>query len=271
MDLKPLSIKNRYTMNPYPYSVIEELPTIHRPLSDLFEPEGLVSTVGMLEQDSVHLWVIYRVGSHSWATDADRLLSENERHRAQRFRSDKDRNLFVSGRYFARILLASYTGISPEQVTIGTDEFGKPFSDMGLHFNISHSHDLLLLGFSDTAIGVDIERKDPLTPIERLGKSHFAETEVQQLMIDGKAGRVDTFFDTWTKKESVIKGIGRGLHIPLQGFNVVNRDGNVQWDLPDGSDYGDWYVRGVATNPGYASAYATQSPASKLCTFHVGY
>ncbi|MEX2585650.1 MAG: 4'-phosphopantetheinyl transferase superfamily protein [Balneolaceae bacterium] len=240
-------------------------------MSDLFDPEVLLSTVGRLEEGGVHLWVIYRVGSHSRTNDEARLLSEHERYRAQRFRSDRDRNLFVSGRYYTRILLAGYAGISPEQVTIGTDAFGKPFSDVGLHFSISHSRDLLLLGFSDTSIGVDIEQKDPLTAIERIGKNHFAEAEVQQLMIDEEAGRLDTFFNTWTKKESVIKGIGRGLHISLQGVNVANRDGCVRWEIPDGPSYGSWYVRGVETNPGYASAYATQNPASKLRTFHVEY
>lgn len=258
-------------MNPYPCSVIAKFPTIHRPLRDLFDSETLSSSVGRLEEDSVHLWVIYRVGSHNPANGAVHLLNEQERNRAQRFRSDRDRNLFVSGRYFTRILLACYAGISPEHITIDTDAFGKPFSDVSLHFNISHSNDLLLLGFSDTAIGVDIEKKDPLIEIERLGKNYFAETESQQLMIDEEVGRLDTFFDTWTKKESVIKGIGKGLHIPLQGFDVTNRDGNVRWDLPDGLSYGDWYVRGVETNPGYASSYATQNPASKLRTFHVGY
>lgn len=258
-------------MNPYPCSEIAEFPTIHRPLSDLLDFEALSSSVGRLEEDSLHLWVIYRVGSQSRVNGADRLLSEHERHRAQRFRSDRDRNLFISGRYFTRILLACYARISPGEVTIGTDAFGKPFSDVALHFNISHSHDLLLLGFSDTPIGVDVELKDPLTTIERLGKSHFAEAEFQQLMADEEAGRVDTFFDTWTKKESVIKGIGKGLHIPLQGFNVATRDGNVRWDHPIGHRHGDWYVRGVETNPGYASAYATQNPVSKLRTFHVGY
>lgn len=258
-------------MNPSPCSVIAEFPTIHRPLSDLFDSEALSSSVGRLEEGSVHLWVIYRVGSHNRVNGAVDLLSEQEQIRADRFRSERDRNLFVSGRYFTRILLACYAEISPEHITIETDAFGKPFSDVRPHFNISHSNDLLLLGFSDTPIGVDIEQKDPLIEIEHLGMNHFAEAEVQRLMTDKETGRLDTFFDTWTKKESVIKGIGKGFHIPLQEFDVVNRDGNVRWDLSNGQSYGDWYVRGVDTNPGYASSYATQNPASKLRTFHVGY
>lgn len=238
---------------------MEESTVIDRSLNDIFNPEVLTTHVERLEGQGVHLWVINSDCCRDRLTESEYWLSEDEQNRAQRFRFGRDRELFVTGRHLTRVLLAHYTDSTPEKVTIEPNAFGKPLTDSRLHFNISHSHDQLLLGFSDSPIGVDIERKDSSMEIERFGELHFSQSEYKQMMTNEKAGRKDAFFDIWTKKESLVKGIGEGLHIPFKMFNVAVRDGCVQWDLPTGHTYGDWYVRGVDVVPGYASAYATRN------------
>ncbi|MGM0507031.1 MAG: 4'-phosphopantetheinyl transferase family protein [Bacteroidota bacterium] len=238
---------------------MKEPTVVDRPLNDIVDPEDLSARVERLNEREVHLWVI---NSRDWQNridDPECFLSEDERNRADRFRFPRDRDLFVAGRHATRLLLAHYTDGTPETVSIEPNAFGKPLSDARLHFNISHSHDQLFLGFSDSPIGVDIEKKDPSMEVERFGELHFARAEYLRMMTNKEVERQDTFFDIWTKKESLVKGIGEGLRIPFKMFNVAVQDGCVQWDIPSGHTYGDWYVRGVDVVPGYASAYATRS------------
>ena len=230
---------------------------VKRTLEDLLDLEVLSNSVGRLGKRDVHLWVANRVSCRERNNLAEFFLSEDEQNRAQRFRFSRDRDLFVMGRYITRRLLAHYAGSTPDKVKIVTDASGKPSTDLGLNFNISHSHDQLLLGFSDSVIGVDIEKKDYLADLESLGDSHFSEIEFQIMMDDAKGKRCDTFFEIWTKKESLVKGIGKGLGLSLQDFNVMGCNGKVQWCLP-AVQTGDWYVRELEAEPGYKSAFATQ-------------
>jgi len=248
---------------------MEEVAVINRVLKDISDSEALSNAVGRLDVPDVHLWLINRVGCRDRNNLSEYFLSEDEQNRAQRFRYSRDRDLFVMGRHITRILLAHYTGGTPDKVKIVPDAYGKPSTDVSLYFNIAHSHDQLLIGFSDFVIGVDIEKKDSSVEIERLGESHFTEKEFQMMINDVNDKRCDTFFEIWTKKESLVKGIGKGLSISLQDFNVMGRDGKVQWSLPGGQNYGDWYVRDFESKLGYKSAFATQNPSANLCHFQL--
>ncbi len=195
------------------------------------------------------------------------VLNEDEQNRARRFRFRKQHDMFVIGRYITRILLAYYNGCTPENVKIIPDSFGKPKCDSDLFFNISHSGDQLLLGFSKSEIGVDIEWNNPAVDIERVGKRHFSEIEFQKIMSCTEPERIEAFFEIWTKKESLIKGIGKGLSIPLQEFDVTNCNGKVLWEVPNRQNYGNWYVHNIETKHGFKSAFATQMESVDLSYF----
>lgn len=242
---------------------------IHRTLEEIFNTEVLSNRVGRLEEHDVHLWVINRVECRDQNNYSEYFLNEDEQNRAQRFRFSRDRDLFVMGRYITRKLLAHYSGSTPEMVKIVPDASGKPLSDLKLCFNISHSCDQLLLGFSNSVIGVDIEKKNSSADIESIGESHFSEIEFQMMMNDTKNRRCDKFFEIWTKKESLVKGIGKGLSISLQDFNVTGWYGKVQWNHSSGQTYGDWYVREFDAMPGYKSAFATMNETINLSHFHL--
>lgn len=164
-------------------------------------------------------------------------------------------------------MLAYYTESTPESVKILPDSFGKPFCNTNLFFNVSHAHDQLLLGFSKSEIGVDIERIDPAVDIEKIGERHFSEIELQEMMSCIRNERANTFFEIWTKKESLVKGIGKGLRIPLQNFNVINQNGKVVWEFPTENDYGNWYAKNIETAQGYKAAFATQKKTVDISYF----
>lgn len=234
---------------------------------DIFDSQMLSNKVEKLEEQDVHLWGIHRNVYNELKNYSEYFLNEDEQNRAQRFRFRKDHDLFVIGRYITKILLAYYTENTPESVKINPDSFGKPTCEMDLFFNISHSDDQLLLGFSNSDIGVDIERNDPVVDIERIGERHFSEIELQKIMNCTIDERAEAFFEIWTKKESLIKGIGKGLSIPLQDFNVTNRNGKVLWEFPPEANYGNWYVQNIETKQGFKSAFATQNEIVDLSYF----
>ncbi len=75
---------------------------------------------------------------------------------------------------------------------------GKPYcSDM--FFNISHSGDLVVLCTASSEIGVDIEKIRGRNM--KAAKKCFNENE--------KVSTTEEFFDMWTKKESIIKYLGK--------------------------------------------------------------
>ena len=239
----------------------------HRNLVNIFDFQILSNKVEKLEEHDVHLWGIHRNIYDELKNYSEYFLDEDEQNRAQRFRFRKHHDLFVIGRYITKLLLAYYTESTPEGVKIVPDSFGKPTCELNLFFNISHSGDRLLLGFSNSQIGVDIEKYDPTVDIDRISKSHFSEMELQNMMNGTKEERAKTFFEIWTQKESLIKGIGKGLSIPLQDFSVTSQDGKVTWKFPAAKDYGDWYVHNIETKQGFKSAFATQYEAGDLSYF----
>lgn len=245
--------------------------TLIRPNSDcLLNTEVLTDHVSKLSNSDIHIWSVNRNNHSDQKSYSEHLLDEKEQSRAQKFRFKKDRDLFVIGRCITKILMAYYTNRSPKEVKIRPDVCGKPTSNLNLFFNLSHSGDQLLLGFSNSCIGVDIEKLNPQVDIKSVGKSNFSEVEFEILMNASDENKIATFFEIWTKKESFIKGIGKGLSIPLTTFNVTAQNGKVHWDLPSENMYGDWYVRKFGGNQGYRSAFATQSSTVNLSYFCLG-
>lgn len=227
----------------------------------------LFNKVGELKKQEIHLWVANRNIYNNQKSYSEYFLNDYEKNRAQRFRFKKDHDMFVIGRYTARILLAYYTQRVPEDVMILPDPFGKPTSDLDLYFNISHSNDQLLLGFSNSEIGVDIEKTNLSISAEWFSKNNFSETEFQVLEKTPLSERIDTFFEIWTKKESLVKAIGKGLSLSLKDFDVADPNGKIYWMPGAKNKYSDWYVRKIESIQGYKSAFATQNPTAKLSYF----
>ena len=81
-------------------------------------------------------------------------------------------------------------------------ENGKPYCD-DVFFNISHSGKYVVLATADSEIGIDIEK------IRDTEKRLFAEDFASK----------EEFFEMWTKKESIIKYLGKTI-ISMKNINV---------------------------------------------------
>lgn len=93
--------------------------------------------------------------------------------------------------------------------------FGKPYLlDSPFHFNISHSGKTVVCCFSKHEIGVDIEQ------ISDVNYMNFQSVFTQrELCLIDEMG-TDKFFELWTRKESAVKAIGKGMSIPLLKIEI---------------------------------------------------
>ena len=156
------------------------------------------------------------VGEHVGALDrySAELLSRSERERLQSYRSRAAAERYVLTRALVRLVLAERLDMAPAAVPVGRTDAGKPIVTGGVHFNVSHSGDLILLAVSgDRDLGVDIERQRDvarvsaliarwLTPVER--------AEVARLVEQG-ATTSGAFLRVWSFKEARLKALGVGI------------------------------------------------------------
>ena len=150
-------------------------------------------------------------------------LTPQERQRAAQLRLPLVRAAFVSSRAFLRTILASYTGISPQQLDFKHGSNGKPelLNYEGLHFNLSHSRTHLACAVSrEFALGIDVEDVREMKDLEQIARRFFSPLEVSALDELDPAARPEAFFRCWTRKEAFIKATGEGLSRGLATFAV---------------------------------------------------
>lgn len=156
------------------------------------------------------------------------LLAPDERERARRFRFDRDRIHFTVARGILRQILSPLAGVSPEELTFGYGDRGKPHLTTGndggqLQFNVSHSggRALYAIAFS-RRVGVDLESFRPVEALQ-LARRFFCDRESEKLRLESPAERQTAlFFQLWTAKEAFLKATGTGL--------IGLKDVEILWD-----------------------------------------
>lgn len=192
-----------------------------------------------------------------------RLLSTDERDRAERFHFDHDRRRYAVAHAAMRRLLAAYAGCAPQELRFATSARAKPVLSgpgAGLHFNLSHSGELALLGVSpDAALGVDIERVRRLDDGAALAGANFSAREYAAWRAVPPGQRDLAFFLCWTRKEAYVKAVGEGLYLPLDRFDVTLAPGEPARILSLDGDAGAaaaWSLHDLDPGAGYAAASA---------------
>lgn len=154
--------------------------------------------------------------------EAFALLNTKEQHRAKRYHFSRHQRRFTMARAILRVILARYQQVDPKSLEFIENQYGKP-SVAGapfLHFNLSHSQDLALLGIGyQYPLGIDLEyfANRSLTGISEL---MFSSAELASFSETITANRSLSFFHIWAQKEAFIKACGMGLSYPTQQFDV---------------------------------------------------
>jgi len=159
------------------------------------------------------------------------LLSGEEQKRYARYRKEETKKAFLCARI---ILREEFRKLKiPFDMEINFNKYNKPFlSDYpDFHFNISHSGNYVMLGFSRYPLGVDIERIVTYnkSTIMKLAKIVFHKTEVQLLLQQIENEAQFLFTKLWSIKESFIKAIGKGFYADTKSFTINNINSRVPY------------------------------------------
>ena len=189
-------------------------------------------------------------------------LAPDERKRAERYRFARDRRRYVAARGALRELLGREVGLAPERVAFVYGPQGKPALgvESDVRFNLSHSGEVGLLAVARGAeVGVDVEEVRADFATDEIAERYFSEAERVVLRAMSPEARAAAFFACWTRKEAILKGVGGGLYIDLDGFDVTvapdepvrlvaSRDPAVDARL--------WWLGSLDVGDGYAAAVA---------------
>lgn len=238
------------------------------------------SKVPPLAFEGVQVW---RLSLAAGATDGFyRLLSEDERRRADGIRVPPVREEFVAGRGLLRLLLGGAIGIDPAEIELGTERNGKPClaHPAGVEFNVSHSDGMVLIALSRaSAVGVDVEfisegfaEGADFTGIAResFPRGEFAAIARTPA---GRA-RLLAFYRAWTRREAVAKADGRGIASLLK-YQVFRADefGECRVSLAgtadDAAESGavNYFVQSPKAGPQHLASVASRKPRQALALY----
>lgn len=195
----------------------------------------------------------------------EQCLSDDETSRAARYVFAKDRDQFVLCRGLLRQFLGSYLGVDPGDILFGAQDVGKPtlagrFGDSRIQFNISHSNQVALFGFTcDRQIGVDVEMLRSDVDVRGLADRFFSIQEREELSKVSNDLAHRAFFSCWTRKEAYVKAVGSGLQLPLDSFSVSLTPG--QPVLLTGLSNDKWQIFSLDTMKDYAAAAIIEKPS----------
>jgi 4'-phosphopantetheinyl transferase len=224
-----------------------------------------------LPEGEVHVWRRALPAPPERLAQLRALLSADERERAERFRREQDRQEFESSRGYLRELLGYYLEADPAGLRFDYNPQGKPEVPGDLRFNVSHSGGLALYAFSRArAVGIDLERHRSDVAHDSIAERFFSPAEVEALRTLPESGRLEGFFNCWTRKEAYVKARGESLIHPLRAFDVSLVPGEPARLLatrPDPAEASRWWMRALDLGPGWSAAVLAERPVARLRRF----
>lgn len=221
-----------------------------------------------LNEGEIHLWRVPLEIDTRTQISYWRILSQDEKDRADRFKFVKDKVKFIAGRGALRILLAKYLCLEPQDVEISYWKNGKPQCPTNIEFNLSNSGDWAVIGITlNELLGVDIELSERTIEFEKIGRRFFSPMEYSELL-NSKEETIHTcFYNCWTRKEAFIKALGDGLSFPLDQFAVTCKPGvkpELIETLWDHSERYQWSLWGFKIGHNYIGAIASRSKPKSI-------
>lgn len=122
---------------------------------------------------------------------------------------------------------------------------GKPFTNNGLHFSMTHNGKMIACVVGDEEVGLDVEEMKPID--WELFRNYFSKEEWGKIL--KSENLLSIFYQYWTVKEAVLKLLGAGMPDNLDQFDIqlpnVTYD-NRQYHVITGEKLG--YCYAIATH-----------------------
>lgn len=127
----------------------------------------------------------------------------------------------IAADHLCRSAISAFCGVSSDSIIFKKNKHGKPFAaDLPVHFNISHSRNIVACAVSDREIGIDIEKIREVNP---RSAERFATDDELEYIKNSKNG----FFEIWTLKEAYFKCIGTGLGSDIKNISFKINSSSV--------------------------------------------
>ena len=217
--------------------------------------------------NEVHLWLVNLNISSQEIEQLTNTLSTDEIARADRFKFEEHKNRFIAARGFLRQILSNYfqkssKGDSRIVPMFEYSDRGKPkLLNTNLQFNVSHSQDIALYGFTNhNLIGIDLEYLRSNVECDKIAKRFFNERESQIINNLSKDKQAQTFFHFWTIKEAYLKATGEGLGGGLETVEIeFNR--NLEAELlaiaNNEIEPNNWFFKSFIPEPDFVASVAS--------------
>lgn len=200
------------------------------------------------------------------------VLSADEQDRAARFVFVRDRRRFAASRGVLRNLLCQHIGGRPENVRFTYSAKGKPalidhFHHARIHFNLSHSEEIVVVGLACEPLGVDVEYLGRPVEEQAIAARLFSPAEMARFHELSPDQRTRGILQCWTRKEALVKAKGDGLSLPLEDFTVTFSPGEPPRIVALGGNTRvteDWWLFHLEPAPDYVGAVAIRGRDWKL-------
>lgn len=213
-----------------------------------------------------------------WIAAAGDYATPQEKADAGRFRHAIDAARRLVGRALARRML----GPAPDRPLTGDfalSAWGKPLCPPALpgptaepaapDFSIAHSGDMVWVAVCQAGpVGIDVEHTRPLPDLHGLAAQLHPQERADILALP-EPERMAAFFRCWTRKESVLKALGRGLALPLSGFRVLAGPKPSDWLArpPQEAGAAAWTTRDIEAGTEHRCSVAACAPGLALEVF----
>lgn len=196
----------------------------------------------------VILYTFIREDKHKYLLDKYlKAFPEDFQQNILKYRRWQDAQLSLLGRVLLQVGLKSHYHIDEVQIMRSPDH--KPYlKNQDLYFNISHSKELVVCAIAEFSIGIDVEYIDQ--KINYLD-FQFQMTEREFDKIERSDDQIMDFFSYWTQKESVMKAHGGGMMIPLNSFEIINDECEIECIK--------FFTRGIFINENYQFCIASDN------------
>ncbi len=173
----------------------------------------------------------------------------SRREKVNTFKNRKAALTSLASGIFFQELVEKEAGICGKKINMVFNQHGKPYIEgaSDFCFNISHSGDMIFIGYGNAEIGVDVEEIRINKQDESIAERYFSLDEKEYIFSNTEEYKKERFFRIWTGKEAYLKYMGMGISIPLNSFSVLLDNNGL--DLDTDKDSGLFYKNvGVIQN-----------------------
>ncbi len=154
-------------------------------------------------------------------------------------------------------------------IQIKTNKFGKPFIDNSkIMFNISHSVDKYVIAISqNNNVGVDIEKINFNKRVLQLAHRFFSINEYNHLCTLQSDVLIETFYEMWTLKESLVKCLGYQMFNNMDKIDTINH----LWSIGTGSVFSnvdELFYANLSIDKMYKSSISSEKPIKDLNIYY---